>query len=188
MLKSSLSLTTAPAQMFTVPTLRAIQTWWQNNGFISTRTRVCAGLEFQENCPAVCINHPAHPAQPVQGHRGMPTAAALEEEDSAVPCPLHSSSALHGHICASGHIEAGIRVIIPQAHTDERSSKQRDLRVPGAGLAQLSITGPGWKPACVDITYVWECWWLTHSSSMSCSLLSQSLAASGGGTLQPIKK
>lgn len=72
---------------------------------------------------------------------------------------------------------AGSELIIPHAHTGEGSSKQSDLRLPGAGWARLSLPGPGWKAACVDITYVWEGWWLTDSSSISCTLLSQSLAA-----------
>lgn len=94
---------------------------------------------------------------------------------SALPTP--QQPCLQGHMCASGHRAAGSELITPHAHRDEGSSTQRDLRLPGAGWAQLSLTGPGWGRACVDLTDVWERWWLTDSSSISCTLLSQSLPA-----------
>lgn len=70
-----------------------------------------------------------------------------------------------------------IRADHSNEHMDEGSSKQRDLRLLGAGWAQLSSRGQAGN-GHVLTSLMCERWWLRHSSSMSCSLLfSQSLAA-----------
>lgn len=135
----------APAQVFTVLTLGAAWTWWQKNAFISSKSFWRFGS--QVNCPAVCFNYPASPAQPVQGTEGCKQLQHWKRK-GLQSCPLHSS-ALQGYICASGH---GSELIIPHAHTDEGSSTHRELRLPGAGWAQLS------SQARLESSTCWHHW------------------------------
>lgn len=85
-------------------------------------------------------------------------STALLCKGTSVPQDTDQSWSFHMHTRMKG-----------APHTE--SSDCREL----AGLS--SARRPGWKAAHADTTDVWERWWLRHSSSTSCRLLSQSLAA-----------
>lgn len=162
--------------MFTVLTLGAIWMWWQNKGLISKRTQVPGGLELSWIAPQCVWTMQPTLLSSTGPQRDANTAAALEEEGSALPCPLQQLCSARVGLCLRTR-RSWIRADHSTCTHGWRELQTKRPQTAGSWAGSAQHHRPGWKAACVDITSVWERWWLRDSSSISCSLLSQGLAA-----------
>lgn len=170
--------------MFTVLTLGAIRSWWQNNGFTSKRTVVCGGLELG-GIALQCVWTIQPTLLASAGPQRMQTAAALEEEGSTMPCPLHSSSGTS----VPQDIEQ-----LDQSCSFQPTRGWRELQTKRAGTAGPAQRRAG--PRSGTCRHHWrvptpltcESAGGSHSSSISCTLPPQSLAAVDWRRHSPARK